>query len=242
VEVGRTRSISVLFLCSLILFLSVQLGVSKDCGTNWLGNDAVGNDPDFSVSAHELGSLVTPSPDLAVPIKTATTKPRVAPDERGPIQPASSGPNMSMPDTSPRPEVNPNNNSNQTLNQIGNQSSSQPQPEVKPMDLSGKWSVKFNESTGKSLDLILLSVGSNRIMGSGTLVEDGTKIPVTASGTVADQEVTLTTKTVVGNYVNQIDREYDLDLFMANSVLSGTYILKSGGKFLGKGNATALKQ
>jgi hypothetical protein len=110
------------------------------------------------------------------------------------------------------------------------------------VDLGGKWSVKFNESTGKSLELILLSVGSGRTMGSGTLEEEGTRIPVTASGTVTDKEVTLTTKTVVGNYVNQIDREYDLDLFMAKGVLSGTYVLKSGGKFLGKGNATAVKQ
>ena len=236
------RSLSILFLGLLLSFLSVQLGASKDCGTNWLGNDAVGNDPDFSVSAHELGSLVKPSADLAVPIKTPTAKPRVAPDERGPIKPVSTGPNMSMPDPGPKPLVNPNNNSNQTLNQTGNQSSSQPQTEAKPIDLSGKWSVKFNDSTGKSLDLILLSAGSDRIMGTGTLVEDGTKIPVTASGTIADQEVTLTTKTVVGKYVNQIDREYDLDLFMSNNALSGTYVLKSGGKFLGKGNATVVKQ
>lgn len=236
------RPLGILFLGLLLSFSSVQLGASKGCGTNWLGNDAVGYDPDFSVSAHELGSLVTPSPDLGVPIKTSTAKPRVAPDERGPIQAASSGPNMSMPDPSPKPLANPNNNSNQTVDQTGNQSSSQPQPEAKSMDLSGKWSVKFNESTGKSLDLILLSVGSDRTMGSGTLAENGTRIPVTASGTIADQEVTLTTKTVVGNYVNQIDKEYDLDLFMANNALSGTYVLKSGGKFLDKGNATAVKQ
>ena len=235
------RSLSILFIVLLLSFLSVQLGASKDCGTNWLGNDAVGNDPDFSVSAHELGSLVKPSPDLAVPIKTPTAKPRVAPDERGPIKPVSTGPNMSMPDPVPKPLVNPNNNSNQTLNQTGNQSSSQP-PESRPVDLSGKCSVKFDDSAGKSLDLILLSAGSDRIMGTGTLVEDGTKIPVTASGTIADQEVILTAKTVVGKYVNQIDREYDLDLFMSNNALSGTYVLKSGGKFLGKGNATVVKQ
>jgi hypothetical protein len=236
------RSLSILFLGLLLSFLSVQLGASKDCGTNWLGNDAVGNDPDFSVSAHELGSLVTPSPDLAVPIKTPTSKPRVAPDERGPIQPVSSGPNMSMPDPSPKSLVNTINNSNQTLNQTENQNPNQPQTEAKPVDLSGKWSVKFNDSAGKSLDLILLSAGSDRTMGTGTLVENGTKIPVTASGTVADQGITLTTKTVVGKYVNQIDREYDLNLFITNNALSGTYVLKSGGKFLGKGNATAVKQ
>ena len=226
----------IIFSCSIS---QVQAGCNG--GPNWLGNDAVGNDPDFSVRAHELGT-VTPSPDLAVPTKHITTKPRTAPDERVPILSQSTGPNMSMPDPTPKPLVNPNNNSNQTLNQTENQSSSQPQPEGKPIDLSGKWSVKFNGSAGRSLDLILLSAGSDRTMGTGTLVEDGTKIPVTVRGTITDSEITLTTKTVVGPYVNQIDREYDLDLFMENDTLSGAYVLKSGGKFLSKGNATAVKQ
>jgi hypothetical protein len=149
---------------------------------------------------------------------------------------------MSMPDPSPKPLVNENNSSNKTLDLTGNTSSGQAQPKAKSIDMSGKWTVKFLDSTGKSLDLILLSAGSDRIMGSGTLVEDGTKIPATASGTLAGQEVTIITKTVVGDYVNKIDREYDLDLFMENDTLSGAYVLKSGGKFLSKGNATAVKQ
>jgi len=226
----------IIFSCSIS---QVQAGCNG--GPNWLGNDAVGNDPDFSVRAHELGT-VTPSPDLAVPTKHITTKPRTAPDERGPILSQSTGPNMSMPDPSPKPLVNENNSSNKTLDLTGNISSGQAQPKAKSIDMSGKWTVKFLDSTGKSLDLILLSAGSDRIMGSGTLVEDGTKIPATASGTLAGQEVTIITKTVVGDYVNKIDREYDLDLFMENDTLSGGYVLKSGGKFLSKGNATAVKQ
>ena len=226
----------IIFSCSIS---QVQAGCNG--GPNWLGNDAVGNDPDFSVRAHELGT-VTPSPDLTVPTKHNTTKPRTAPDERSPVLSQSTGPNMSMPDPSPKPLVNENNSSNKTLDLTGNISSGQAQPKAKSIDLSGKWTVKFLDSTGKSLDLILLSAGSDRIMGSGTLVEDGTKIPATASGTLAGQEVTIITKTVVGDYVNKIDREYDLDLFMENDTLSGAYVLKSGGKFLSKGNATAVKQ
>jgi len=226
----------IIFSCSIS---QVQAGCNG--GPNWLGNDAVGNDPDFSVRAHELGT-VTPSPDLAVPTKHITTKPRTAPDERGPILSQSTGPNMSMPDPSPKTLVNENNSSNKTLDLTGNISSGQAQPKAKSIDMSGKWTVKFLDSTSKSLDLILLSAGSDRIMGSGTLVEDGTKIPATASGTLAGQEVTIITKTVVGDYVNKIDREYDLDLFMENDTLSGAYVLKSGGKFLSKGNATAVKQ
>jgi hypothetical protein len=235
---------SILFLAILLSCSSDQVLAACNGGPNWLGNDAVGNDPDFSVRAHELGSSVTPSPDLAVPVKTSTSKPRIAPDERGPIQPSSSGLNMSMPDPSPKPLVKQetNNNSNQTLDQTGNQSSVLALQEAKPLDLSGKWAVKFSDNTSSSLDLILLSAGADKIMGSGTLVEDGTRIPVTASGTITGQEVTLTSKTVVGDYVNKIDREYDLDLVMTNNILSGAYVLKSANKFLGKGNATAVKQ
>lgn len=231
-----------LFLAILLLCSFGQARAACQGGPNWLGNDAVGYDPDFSVRAHELGTSVTPSPDLAVPTKHNTTKPRIAPDERDPILSQSSGPNMSMPDPSPKPHVKANNSSNKTIDITGNESSGQFQPEAKSIDLSGKWSVKFLDSTSGSLDLILLSAGSDRIMGSGTLVEEGTKIPATASGTITGQEVTLTSKTVVGDYVNQIDREYDLDMFMENNTLSGVYVLKSGGKFLRKGNATAVKQ
>jgi hypothetical protein len=231
----------ILFFAILLLCSFSQVQAQCHGGPNWLGNDAVGNDPDFSVRAHELGSLVTPSSDLAVPTKHNTTKPRIAPDERGPVLPQSTGPNMNMPDPSPKPLVKAN-SSNKTIDLTGNETSGQTQPEAKSIDLSGKWSVKFLDSTNRSLDLILMSVGADRTMGSGTLVEDGIKIPVTASGTINGQEVTLTTKTVVGTYVNQIDREYDLDLFVENSSLSGTYVLKSGGKFLSKGNATAVKQ
>jgi hypothetical protein len=232
------RIVSMLLLAILLSCFSIQAH-ADGCGSNWLGNDAVGYDPDFSVSAHQQGSLVQPFSDLNAPLKTASSKPRIAPDERGPAIPQSSGPNMSMPDPSPKPLVGPNTTAN---NQTSNANSSliQVQPEVKLIDVSGKWSVKFNDSTDRSLDLILFT-NQDRIMGSGTLVENGTKIPLTASGSVSAKELTLTAKTVLGPYVNQIDRQFDLDLLMANSALSGTYLLKSAGKFLGKGNATMAK-
>ena len=235
---------SILFLAVLLSCSSGQVLATCNGGPNWLGNDAVGNDLDFNVRAHELGSSVTPSPDLAAPTKTSTTKPRIAPDERGSVQSSSSGPNMSMPNPSPKPlaEQKPNNNSSETLNQTGSQGSVLAQPEAKPIDFNGKWSVKFEDDTNRSLDLIMLSAGADKAMGSGTLVEDGIRIPVTASGTITGKDVTLTSKTVVGDYVNKIDREYDLDLVVTNKTLSGAYVLKSGGKFLGKGNATAVKQ
>ena len=49
-------------------------------------------------------------------------------------------------------------------------------------------------------------------------------------------------KSASPDYADGKEKEYDLDLFMVNGKLSGTYFQKSGGQFLGKGNATAVKQ
>jgi hypothetical protein len=161
--------------------------------------------------------------------------------------PRISAPNMDMPAPNPKPLVKPKNNANQALNQTGNMSSNQTQvtqiqQEVKPMNVSGKWSIKFDDSTGRLLDLNLWSSSGTRIMGYGTLTEEGAKNSVTASGSVTEQELTLIAKSATPEYANQRYDEYDLDLFMINYTLSGTYVLKSGGQLLVKGNATAVKQ
>ncbi len=110
------------------------------------------------------------------------------------------------------------------------------------MDVSGKWSIKFDRRTDRSLDLNLWSSGENRILGYGTLTLQGTKYSVTASGSVAEQELILATKSSTPEYATQRFDEYDLDLFMVNNTLSGTYVLRSGGQSVGEGNATAIKQ
>ena len=79
-------------------------------------------------------------------------------------------------------------------------------------------------------------------MGYGTVTEDGAKNSVTASGSVTAQELTLIAKSATSEYIKQKYDEYDLKLLMVNNTLSGTYVLKSGGQSLGKGNATAAKQ
>jgi hypothetical protein len=65
---------------------------------------------------------------------------------------------------------------------------------------------------------------------------------VTASGSVAEQELKLTAKLATPERANLKYDEFNLDLFMANDTLSGTYVLRSGGQFLGEGSATAVKQ
>ncbi len=162
-------------------------------------------------------------------------------------KPLISRPNMDMPDPTPRPMANPNDN-NPVLNQNGNTSSNQTQEtqieqKAKPLNASGKWSIKFDDGAGRSLGLTLWSsTGATRIMGFGTLTENGIANPVTASGSVTEQELRLTAKLATPEYTNLNYDECDLNLFTVNDTLSGTYILRSGGQFIGEGNATAAKQ
>lgn len=155
-------------------------------------------------------------------------------------------PNMDMPDPRPKPLVKPDNSADLILNQSGNMSINQTQttqtpPEESPMDVSGRWSIKFDEGRGRSLDLNLWSSSGNRIMGYGTLRDGGAQHSVTASGSVIGQELILATKSATLEYDNQKNDEYRIELFMANNTLSGTYVLMSGGQSATKGNATAVK-
>ncbi len=228
------RTSSKLLLTLLILYFPIQAYSQCQGGVNPLYDEAVMPDQDFYVSSMQKKA----NSQSSVSLDTPATKPRIPPDERGSAIPQSPV-NMSMPDPSPKPLIKSNTTD---ANQTGNSSStlSQDQPSVKLIDASGKWSVKLNESANRSLNFILFT-NLDRVMGSGTLVEDGTKIPLTASGSVRANELILTAKTVIGDYVNQIDRQFDLDLFMVNDTLAGTYLLKSAGKFLAKGNATMAK-
>lgn len=107
--------------------------------------------------------------------------------------PSMNVPNMDMPDPSPKPLVKPNDNPNQALNQADSISSDQTQvaqmqQESGPMDVSGKWSIKLNDRTGTSLSVTLWSSGGTKIMGYGTLIENGAENSITARGSVTAQE------------------------------------------------------
>ncbi len=162
-------------------------------------------------------------------------------------KPLSTRPNMDMPDPTPKPLAKPNDNI-PALNQTGSTSSNQTQEtqieqKAKPLDVSGKWSIKFDDGAGRALGLTLWSsTGAARIMGFGTLTEKGMANPVTASGSVTEQELRLTAKLATPEYSNLNYDECYLDLSTINDTLSGTYILRSGGQFIGEGNATAAKQ
>jgi len=174
------------------------------------------------------------------------TKPRLAPDER-PRQAAGNpnGPNMSMPDPTPKPLVKAEDTEVEDV-------AVEDFPEVeapfetpfetskpKALDMGGKWTIKL-EGLGSSLELVLIQTGE-RIMGSGTLNEGKTKIPVTASGSVSRNRLELDAKTVVGDYVNQIDKSYNMKLAESDGTFTGSYEAYEGEKFISEGNATAVK-
>jgi hypothetical protein len=187
----------------------------------------------LSIQAHavDAGEIALPSmsqPNMNVP------------------EPLVSRPNMDVPAPNPKPPIGRNNNPNQATNKNANATSNQTQvtktqQEVKPMDVSGKWSIRFDDRTDVVFDLTLWSSGGSKIMGYGTLTEKGTKNSMTASGSFAAQELILTAKLAAPEFANQKFDEYYLDLFMANNTLSGTYVLESGGQSLGNGNVTAVK-
>jgi hypothetical protein len=155
-------------------------------------------------------------------------------------------PNMDMPDPKPKQPVKPDGSADQILNQTGNMSNNQTQvsqtlQEVMPMDVSGRWSIRFDEGSSRSLNVNLWSSSGNRILGYGTLNEGSAPQSVTVSGSVIGQELILSTKPATPEYANQETDEYDLDLFMVNNTLSGTYVMRSGEQSVVNGNATATK-
>jgi len=187
----------------------------------------------LSIQAHavEPGEIAVPSmsqPNMNVP------------------EPLFSRPNMDVPAPNPKPPIGPNNNPNQATNKTANATSNQTQvtkiqQEVKPMDVSGKWSIRFDDRTDVVLDLTLWSSGGAKIMGYGTLTEKGAMDSMTAIGSFAAPELKLTAKSAAPEFANQKFDAYYLDMFMANNTLSGTYVLESGGQPSGNGNVTAVK-
>ena len=155
-------------------------------------------------------------------------------------------PNMEVPVPNPKQPIGPNNNQNQATNNTANATSNQTQvtkkqQEVKPIDVSGKWSIRFDDRTDVVLDLTLWSSGGSKIMGYGTLTEKGAKNSMTASGSFAAPELKLTAKSAAHELKDQKFNEYYLDMLMENNTMSGTYVLELSGQSQGNGNVTAVR-
>jgi len=171
-----------------------------------------------------------PSSKTSEPI---ANKPRVAPDEKKATVAEKSGPNMDMPDPTPKPLAG-------TATEYAEarpvqEAAAVEEPEV--MDVEGKWSVKL-DSRGETLDLSLFQTGSS-VMGSGNLNEKSSKLAVTAKGSVSGNSLSLNVWTVISEFGNQIDKSIDLELVKVDRVVSGSYEMYSGDDLIERGNATA---
>jgi len=105
------------------------------------------------------------------------------------------------------------------------------------MDLGGKWRVRLESSSaeqskGSAIDLILIQTGE-RLQGYGTLVEGGSDIPATATGTISEDSISLDVKLV------QQKKDYKLDLALVDNKMEGNYELYESQKLAEDGNATA---
>ena len=206
----------------LLMFLPFNAIAGSGCGTNWLGSDI--NDPDFWVSRNQnLGA--------------STFGTSSASGNSNELSPAMSDTstvkaNMPTPNTKPLNQANTTNKSAQVAI-----SSNTRLPKSELPDLNGKWSTKFDDVSGRSMDLILIQKDKT-IMGSGTLNDGSDKLPLMASGSLEKNNLRLDVKTVVGDFVNKIDKKYKLDLQLDNRTLSGGYDEYSGETFVGKGNVT----
>lgn len=165
------------------------------------------------------------------------TKTKLAPDERGSTQTANddiSGPNMKMPDPSPKASSQSSTESPQEVQQA--ETYNEPS-EREVMQVDGKWTVRLDDSSS-SMDLILIQTGE-RVSGWGNLNEQNTKLPLIATGTASANSMTLDVKTVVGEYVNKIDKRFQLNLVKSDRTISGNYQAYLGEDLTAMGNATA---
>jgi len=175
-----------------------------------------------------------PESKMSAPI---SDRPRVAPDERGPVVPAVSGPNMNMPDTKPKSLNEAATQAVVETAEIGAAQEVQPQePDI--MDVEGKWTVKL-ENAGTTINPFTIIQTGESVMGMGTLNDQNTKLQVSAKGFVSKNSMNLDIWTIVSQYGNKIDKSIELNLVKADRVISGSYEMYAGEDLISKGNATA---
>ena len=107
--------------------------------------------------------------------------------------------------------------------------------------LNGKWTVKFAGRCDVSLGLDLWASGTDEVMGFGSLVEGAANNSFSASGSISGDELILSARSAAPKFEDQRYDQCDLDLFLKNDTLSGTYVLKWAGATQDAGNATAVR-
>lgn len=156
-------------------------------------------------------------------------------------KPLISKPNMDMPKANPKPLIKPGDKPTNNTNMSSD--TTQKKLDSQQMDVSGKWSIKFDDEADKLLALTLwASAGTTGMMGFGTMTEEGIDNPVTATGSATARELRLIVKSATSKYISKLYDECDLNLSLSNNTASGTYALMSGGQLSITGNVTAVKQ
>jgi hypothetical protein len=190
-------------------------------------------------SSTSVSSTASSAVDAHPESKTSdpiSDRPRVAPDERSRTIPTTSGPNMKMPDTKPKPLT-------QATTQAVVETATTMPVEVEPqepefMEVEGKWTVKLENGAATLNPLTIIQTGES-VMGMGTLNEQNTKLQVSVKGSVSKNAMSLDIWTIVAEYGNQIDKSINLELVKVDRVISGSYEMYSGEDLISKGNATA---
>lgn len=161
--------------------------------------------------------------------------------EEGAIaQPSMPVPNMDMP--KPVIKAPATGQMDEKSNEQSADNSSSPAPNEADDAISGKWAIRFEDQRDRSLDMTLWSSGKDKIMGYGTLTKNGAEISMTASGSLRENELVMVVKSGQAELGSADYSEYDLDMLVENSTLSGTYTLSSGTGASINGNVTAIKR
>jgi hypothetical protein len=102
------------------------------------------------------------------------------------------------------------------------------------IDLAGKWRVMLEKNPAEQniIDLILIQTG-DRLQGYGTLLEEGSDSPATATGSISEEGISLDVKLI------QQKKDYRLDMALVKSELEGSYELYDMEALAENGNATA---
>jgi hypothetical protein len=199
-------------------------------------SNTVSNTASTAVS-NAASSIVNAHPESKTP-EPIQGRPRVAPDERSRALPTISGPNMQMPDSTPKPLTAAATQAVVEAAAVESvQAAMEPQePDI--MDVEGKWTVKL-ENEGATLNPLTLIQTGESVMGMGTLNEQNIKLQISTKGSVSKNSMSLEAWTIVSEYGNKIDKRIELELVKVDRVISGSYEIYSGEDLIGKGNATA---
>jgi len=106
------------------------------------------------------------------------------------------------------------------------------------LEVSGKWQIDLDEPS-KYFKIFLIQ-SEDRFQGYGTLVENGTEIPSTATGIVSEDSISLDANIVVDGTLNNIKKKYKFDLLSMNETLDGSYEYFEEDRLKQRGNATAI--